>query len=527
MPVSEDDKIITLKILSLKEKRRFFVPSYQRGYRWTDFEVWALLDDIWEFDTQNGTLEYCLQPLIVRRQDDKFEVVDGQQRLTTLFIFMRIIEEKDSDEKPLFLIEYETREDSAAFLSNLSEQTCEDDSNIDYHFMGGAYKTIKKWINDKVEKGAGTASNVRNRLYDKMMNNVFVIWYELPQNSDPIEMFSKVNVGKIPLTDSELIKALLLNKENFNINESDKRQTEISVSWERIERELNNDSFWYFLKNNGNDNPETRIDLIFELLAMDYKRNFGLEIQENQPHFSFLILNCVLKQSEVLGKGVMEIWKDVEKKYEKLRSWYEDFNLYHLIGYLLAQDKRISDIQKLIGENGKKQTLKNLLEGVKEQLPPNIETLIAGKNSKQIRRILLMFNIAVLVCESDKQTRFPFDIFKKEKWDIEHIHATADDSDEPDDMLENLTLLNADINRSYKNEPFDVKRKVIIQREKSGKFIPICTKNVFLKYFSENVSDYDLWSEDDKSAYLEKIKSTLDKLFSGDWIDKKEGENAI
>lgn len=533
MPVNENEKIVTLKILSLRDKEKFFVPSYQRGYRWTEFEVRALLDDIWEFDTQNGALEYCLQPLIVRRQGDSFEVVDGQQRLTTLFIFMRIIQEKDDEEKPLFSIEYETRRDSAAFLNGLSEKTCDDESNIDYHFMGSVYKAIKKWISDKVEIGEGTASNVRNRLYDKMINNVFVIWYELPQNSDPIEMFSKVNAGKIPLTDSELIKALLLNRDNFDANEADKRQTEISVSWERIERELNNDSLWYFLKNTGNRIFETRIDLIFDLLAAEYKTDFALDIQESQPHFSFLVLNSVLKQSGAHGKGVMEIWKDAEKKYEMLRSWYEDFDLYHLIGYLLAQGKRISEIQKLIGKSGKKRALTDLIDEIKNEFPgdkkfpQNIDTLIFGKDSKQIRRVLLLFNIAVHVCESDRQTRFPFDIFKKEKWDIEHIHATADDADDPDDMLKNLTLLNADVNRSYKDAPFSEKRKVIIARERAGKFIPICTKNVFLKYYSEEVSDFDLWSEDDKAAYIEKMKSALEDLFGGSWINTKKGEDTL
>ena len=96
---------------------RFFVPAYQRGYRWTENEVEALLDDIYEFSTE-GQKKYCIQPLIVkRREDDSFEVVDGQQRLTTIFIFMKIAEEKT--EYIPFELEFETRKNSQEFLSKL------------------------------------------------------------------------------------------------------------------------------------------------------------------------------------------------------------------------------------------------------------------------------------------------------------------------------------------------------------------------------------------------------------------------
>ena len=85
--------IITKTIGDLQDLR-FYVPSYQRGYRWMEYEVNALLDDVNEFSTEGGK-QYCIQPLIVKsREDGSFEVVDGQQRLTTIYIFMKIAEEK-------------------------------------------------------------------------------------------------------------------------------------------------------------------------------------------------------------------------------------------------------------------------------------------------------------------------------------------------------------------------------------------------------------------------------------------------
>ncbi len=59
----------------------FYIPSYQRGYRWSETEVVRLLDDIY----QNGKKNYCLQPVVVRKKEDRYELIDGQQRLTTLY----------------------------------------------------------------------------------------------------------------------------------------------------------------------------------------------------------------------------------------------------------------------------------------------------------------------------------------------------------------------------------------------------------------------------------------------------------
>ncbi|MCL2180993.1 MAG: hypothetical protein FWB83_07685, partial [Treponema sp.] len=77
--------------------------------------------------------------------------------------------------------------------------------------------------------------------------------------------------------------------------------------------------------------------------------------------------------------------------------------------------------------------------------------------------------------------------------------------------LSNLVLLDAKTNTSYKNVVFPVKRKTIIEREKDGTFIPICTRNVFLKYYSENVDQMTFWDETDRSLYKKNIKEVLEK----------------
>ena len=96
---------IELKSVSELLGMKFFIPSYQRGYRWTEQQVNDLLNDVNGFKPTKDELGfeswYCLQPLVVARmkendprldnenEDDKkdwYEVIDGQQRLTTIFI---------------------------------------------------------------------------------------------------------------------------------------------------------------------------------------------------------------------------------------------------------------------------------------------------------------------------------------------------------------------------------------------------------------------------------------------------------
>ena len=83
--------------LRLKRVEHYFIPSYQRGYRWTKLNVLALLEDIDAFlqkQSAGATIQsYCLQPIVVVEQQDAegeriWEIIDGQQRLTTLYIIL-------------------------------------------------------------------------------------------------------------------------------------------------------------------------------------------------------------------------------------------------------------------------------------------------------------------------------------------------------------------------------------------------------------------------------------------------------
>ena len=184
--------------------RGFFVPAYQRGYRWDQEQVSLLLTDIWE----NQDKDYCLQPVVVKqRADGRFELIDGQQRLTTLYlIFLYMKKEKLQNFDLRFTIDYETRPRSRDYLATLDE--AQKDKNIDFFHMYGAYRVIKSWFD-----GHGARrQHVANKFFGFLYDRVKVIWYEANQDVDSTALFTRLNVGRIPLTNAELVKALLLRR---------------------------------------------------------------------------------------------------------------------------------------------------------------------------------------------------------------------------------------------------------------------------------------------------------------------------
>lgn len=98
---------------SMPQGMQFFVPNYQRGYRWKESQVQQLLNDLREFDYEKGNESrfYCLQPLVVKEDKEKgWVVIDGQQRLTTLFIILTCIEKMLYKEKAkLYVMNYQNK----------------------------------------------------------------------------------------------------------------------------------------------------------------------------------------------------------------------------------------------------------------------------------------------------------------------------------------------------------------------------------------------------------------------------------
>lgn len=146
------ENILELKTINELNHYSFFIPAYQRGYKWTPKEVEDLLNDINEFkprligDTDDKNW-YCLQPIVVKEKASldvktpEFEVIDGQQRLTTIFLILQYLNQDYVPEKrdKLFGLDYQTRKGTSDFLNSLDINNIVED-NIDFYYINNAYK---------------------------------------------------------------------------------------------------------------------------------------------------------------------------------------------------------------------------------------------------------------------------------------------------------------------------------------------------------------------------------------------------
>lgn len=455
----------------------FFVPRYQRGYRWGKQEITELLDDILQYykATQNRENKvskfYCLQPVVVRKKEwlnnskektKGWELIDGQQRLTTMLLILNYLEDVRkllSNQLHIYSIDFETRENCKPFFQNKAYKKSVDETNVDFYHISKAYEYIDNWFeknNHKVE--------ILNTLL-KSDYNVSIIWYEavdINQDNDDssIELFTRLNDGKIPLTDAELIKALLLQADLYPTSEDrfvKQRLFEIATEWDDIEAKLQDEKFWLFL-NDTSYQPSSKIEFIFKLLADkwnvvedkegDDKRLIEYETLEGKPkHYEFLVFDKYLanKRAEFLkrseeGKNVLEsvneIWNEIKEMFSMFYEWYNNHNLFHYIGFLLATEKNKEElIRELIDlkltktdfEDNIKNRIANSVKINKKDKETGIikqlNQISYGEDNQEIIKVLLLFNVDTLVKHKKENAKFPFHLYKKEKiTSIEHIH---------------------------------------------------------------------------------------------------------
>lgn len=604
----------------------FFIPAYQRGYRWDKQQVVDLLDDLASFAFKQPKKEgefYCLQPVVVRpRAADLavmttqtspkhyWEVVDGQQRLTTLkILFLYLIRVHLHNEsfqkeykKELFRLHYETRGAINDFLAHLNERDGSEgnEDSIDCHYISQAYKHIQDWFRKRDEPRA-TREKVLQSLVGTGKQHqaegiVQVIWYELALEENPIDSFTRINLGKIPLTNSELIKALFLQTRNFSLNGDDSgkdlgklRQLEIATEWDRMENTLQNDDLWWFL-NKAENTASARIEFIFDIICqLEREQDNDLEKQIGSDSYATFRFYYQRATGATAPDFVKQQWATVVARYNQLLEWYNHPEWYHYVGFLIHCGDRVEDLLSVYDAMTKAGITAELKTRITAKLADKSVGVVqwahdpAGKPYLQltyqhpelVRRVLLLFNLREVIRQRTSSlgfSRFPFKAFKQKKWDIEHIDSSSDRAlDSVDDQLKwlaaalhdlpqlssdadllqrvhtfqsppksesrgdfqdlqqaiaqlageakndaqakdnigNLTLLDASTNRSYGNALFVTKRRIIIKNDGDGKFIPPCTKNVFLKYFDQQGIFRTSWGADDIQAHRDRIAAEL------------------
>jgi len=561
-PAAGPDAVLEGKVVGDIEGS-FIVARYQRGFRWSDPEVLCLLRDLHE----NVDKPYCLQPVVVQARDGgEWELVDGQQRLTTLYLLLRYL--RVSGLKPMiertYRITYETRPRSAEYLESLdAERSAE---NIDFRHLYRAYQCIDRWFE---EFPPNRRQVVADNIFRSLMNTVRVIWYVAPRYLDATALFTRLNVGRIPLDDAELFKALLLSTGSAAGGSAD-RATEVAAQWDAIERDLRDPDIWAFISSRPAESRPTRITLLLEILA-------GRAIDDTPG--SFPVFDELRKRLENAVRP-QDVWNDVVSLHATIMGWFRNRDLYHKIGYLIMVGQRLDELVGLARTLTKHEfegRLDSRITRALDLTPSEAANLSYERTGDGVKaeRLLLLMNVEAVRRNRHSTERYPFRSHRGQAWSLEHIHAQHAQSlnkaeqwrewlrlhqdvleslsvSEPERLatrdgildrlrkippelggatfnvlaaeiqaffslveegegatmhsvhsISNLALLPSGANSALSNSVFEVKRQKIIEMDRQGAYIPVCTRNVFLKYFTDaDAQQVHFWSLRDRESYL-------------------------
>ena len=639
------NNIVDIKTIGsiLNHKNYFYVPCYQRGYRWNRKQVEELLSDLYSFHKQYNPNSpktmgnfYCLQPIIVREitddevrdsvLDDKagnaeyklWELVDGQQRLTTIYILLSYLINinkaycgnkdecvEDYPDAHLYNIVYESRPSTCMALKALAQGQMIKPCDLDTTHISNAVRYIDEWfngkgldINKRYNGGNGESKkDVRRGLFNQIVNmsekgSTKVIWYQLSNDADtdPVQEFTRINNGKIPLTDTELIKALFLQKRNFETGNNVLEQTKISLQWEQMENTLQRDDFWCFISNKGVDEE----DRMGELLKLVFLKEHDIDENSIEPGdiFRYYYEKIDGMPTNNLQPVVNKLWTDITDTYNVLHDWYETPEIYNYVGYLVQCGMSLTTLYKQYEDKTNEDdesTISDLIawleEDIKAVLPTHcVEKQEDGKyriiteypDRPNLRKILLLLNVDMLsrqlreIRDNDEAYhgdanvfKFPFDLYKIQNWDIEHIDSATTNAltdkeaqrnwvegnindygivvtdairkkmidgewadlveiiqhqegeeQENKNVIGNLTLLDSSTNREYGNALFRKKRKYIIDKTMNGRYVLPCTQYVFMKFFDADDSSASKtrWTKEDKERYHDFILQQLQRF---------------
>ncbi|MBK8134155.1 MAG: DUF262 domain-containing protein [Gammaproteobacteria bacterium] len=512
---------------------------------------------------------YSLQPVVVKKlDDDKWELIDGQQRLTTLWLIFNYMHK--GGYKPSgasYSLAYETRPGSEGYLESLD--TKEALENIDYFHLHQAFATIGEWFDTKASNSQMKVRLV-DRIHGYLCDSVRVIWYEASRTVSSIPLFTRLNRGRIPLTDAELIKAVLLTQVQVT---KPGRETEIAAQWDGIERDLQRDEIWAFVAGSNAHQDQhhgPRIGMLLDTLAHK-------PAKEAHRYHTFEELHPRIATDSLV------FWDEVVALHAQILGWFETPHLYNKIGFLTACGTRMGDIQDLAQGKNKSAFDELLVSHIKRTLDVKAEELEddglsyqdARRGYLKLQQLLLLFNVKIC------RERFPFDKHIGQDWTLEHIHAqnaqsltradqwaawltehrqalnaikTRDNKAETealckdidnalpdthspgfgerfatlaarvqmalqpagevagaDHSIANLALLSHGANAALSNAVFEVKRQKVLAMDRAGEYVPVATRNVFLKYYTDPKHlQPHFWGEADKTAYLSEIKKRLE-----------------
>lgn len=572
----------------------YYIGPYQRGYKWKSEtihgQVPVLLCDLYDAfiksNTKSEISEYYLQYITVKRVQHSsgfyFEVIDGQQRLTTITLLFCVLnwyysEMNIAKPKDNYLLSYSRYEcndinifDEIFQLSNTENFSIDTLQEQDKFYMLHAVHCIKSFLD--ILKANNTEAF--QPFISFISNNIKIILNKENEFTSAEEVFSSLNANKVPLTDTYLIKGLLLTKASRDgghkhFKEIMDQRSLMAKNWDEMQswfarKEVGKyffgndkagmDTALAIIKHKETDKISNVLKIFKDQLIVVNKNNAGQYELFNQFH-----------EHTITATDALDYLSEIKHLYLRLRNWYEDNSLYNLIGYCLTTGLKLSSFLYLNNTDA----LTILKKHLDKQLG-EIENVQKLKYPDQrIKNILLAISVFPENSENKKDSNYRFDFYSytSEGWTLEHIFPqnpgnNAIDYDDDIDwllsmcrkngkenvakkiedgqeissdeisfiydnfpdvhILGNMALLSGRVNAALSNGLFNTKRKILLNKINRGSFVPKHTVDVFSKMLElkkeENGNeiqfdkDLILWSQNDASFHSQWIQARLIQL---------------
>ena len=579
----------------LKERNTEFynIPHYQRGYKWNSNNVIKLLDDIQNSNVKDD-LFYCIQNITITKKNDVYNVIDGQQRLTTLTIILSYLGEKELVYNKVRFPDNSIRKYTNEILNNwitnkefdfysqfpdwksIIESKPEYDLQDIYHIVLVAFN-VKQWFEKLKEKeGESYVANFKN----KLLHNVKLIVNEVGGNQSEEKIFANLNSKRIPLDGSDLIRAILITRvAREEAREEGDLKTIIFVNERRIKLgwELDQINGWW-----SKDNVRAYFKRFIKIESENIGKN-KLFNDDFYPINNLYLLFAESNNKEVLTLHLIEnsinaiaLYKDIIHLHNTLYDWFHDREIYHLLGYIFANEvnRKNIDFYNIWTLWKKNSTRKAFVKSLKDEIKISFiedEHIIDytdfqinwydDKTSLLVKTLLLM---DVIECLKENKAFLPPQYFKKNLEDIEHIfpqnpkdknnkeiinyvkfllktgeleekeidiinlESNLEDeeyktglitlleektSEIKQNSIGNLVLLHRSLNRGLGNKVYEQKRSKIISFYNDGNFIQPHTFKVFVR---------DFLNDDNVEIYRDKEFWTQDDIeYNVKYIDQQ------
>ncbi|MFZ7973470.1 MULTISPECIES: DUF262 domain-containing HNH endonuclease family protein [Fusobacterium] len=533
--ISVNKQTIEEFLLNARTKT-FLIPEYQRPYSWTSEQIDTLFNDIWDFTCNEGGSDregtYFLGSIVSYENDKREqEIIDGQQRITSIFLLLRAIYTKlngvdEKTEKAKYFINkiepliWKTHKltgkvDYSSVLLNskvISEtenevlNTILETGKIDEESEDNYSKNYNQIFKLIEEKSVENALMIYEFIY-ALLNQVVILPITADSQETALTIFSTLNDRGLPLSDADIFKAKIYN----HLKDKDEKE-EFIEKWKELEEDTQNTSesiqqlfyyYMFYLRAEENDKNSTTPGLRKYYSANKFKKLLEVNILDN--------LRKILNLWEVITDSKKTIenesWsenKDILKVLNILTSYPNEFWKYPVIVYYLSHRNKknfeksfLKFLRKLYVELLKKYIEIPTINAVKANiLKLNAEIISSDKpvfdfkslSEDEIKEKIKMPHRNAIRMLLKTLTYDIQDELLEKKWEIEHILPVKWENNY--DLRENEKVAKEKIEHLGNKTPFEKKLNII------------ATNN----YFSKKKSYY-LKSEIKMTREIGKIKS--------------------